>query len=368
MTGHTSSRRRGRRPRGALAAVAVGATMAVTACGGPGLQDLPVGHEAEGDSYSVTAVFDHADRLVPGAPVRIGQLTVGRVHGLSTDGRRADVRLSLRSDVDIPADAAAVIEVPSALGNPFVRIEPDGSTGDGPGEDDPTVPGGRMLADGDTIPPGRTRVGPELETSLATLGVLLNGSGLDQLQAVMTELDAAYGGRGAQVRGLIDHANALLGDVHAQRGDLDRTLAAMASLTGTLVRHQDDIDRALEQAAPMAARLAAQGDRISELVDSGADIAAHADALLSTSAARIGAEVDQVSRILAALSRFNSVDAETLRSANAFIAGFTSAIRGDYLVFDGALDIPQSLFELWAGERLPARPSPPPTPTAGGPR
>ncbi|GAA4807391.1 MCE family protein [Tomitella cavernea] len=367
MTAHTPSRLRGVRLRGTFAAVAAGTAMAVTACGGPGLQDLPVGHEAEGDSYSVTAVFDHADRVVPGAPVRIGQLTVGRVHDLSTDGRRADLRLSLRSDVDIPADAAAVIEVPSALGNPFVRIEPDRSPGDGPVEDGPAVGGGRMLADGDTIPLARTRVGPELESSLATLGLLLNGSGLDQLETVMTELDAAYGGRGTQVRGLIDDANALLGDVDSQRVEIDRTLAAMDSLTGTLARHQDDIDGALEQAAPMAALLAAQDDRIAALVDSGADIASHADALLSTSSGRIGAEIDQVSRILEALSRFNATDTETLRSANAFIAGFTSAIRGDYLLFDGALDIPRSLFELWAGERLPAAPSPPP-PAPGGPR
>ncbi|QDQ96610.1 MCE family protein [Tomitella fengzijianii] len=356
------TRRPHNRRRGVLAAVAatVAAGMSTAACG-PGLQDLPVGHEAEGDSYGVTAVFDHADRVMPGAPVRIGQLTVGRVHDLSTDGRAADVRLSLRSDVDIPADASAVIEVPSALGSPFVRIEPDGGAGDGPERG-----GERMLADGDTIPLARTRVGPELETSLATLGLLLNGSGLDQLQTVMAELDAAYGGRGGQVRGLIDDANTLLGDVDAQREGLDRTLAAMDSLTGTLAGHQDDIDRALVQAAPMATLLAAQGDRIADLVDSGADLAAHADALLSTSSVRIGAEIDQVSRILEALSGFNATDTDTLRSADEFIASFTSVIRGDYLLFDGALDIPRSLFELWAGERLPAASQPPPA--AGGPR
>src|SRR5699024_1463862 len=93
-----------------------------------GLQDLPLGRSAPGDDYLVTAVFDHADRVLVGTPVRVGQKTVGRVHGLSTDGRHARVDLSLAADVPLPEDVTARIRLPSALGDPYVRIAlPDGA-------------------------------------------------------------------------------------------------------------------------------------------------------------------------------------------------------------------------------------------------
>src|SRR5699024_60999 len=281
-------------------------------------------------SYHVTAVFDHADRVVRGAPVREGQLTIGRVHDLSTDGRRALVGLSLRSGVELPADVTATIELPSALGSPFIRIESDdpgpaGGSADGAPPDD-----GRMLTDGDTIPLSRTRVGPELESSLASLGVLLNGSGLDQLSTVMTELNEAFGGRGDQVRALIQDANTLLAATDRHEDEFNRTLASLDSMTGTLAAHQQELNRGLEAAAPMMSLLADQSDRISGLIDSGTGLAEKADTLLSTSGRRLGAEMDQIGLILDAMRSFNTTDTATLQSANAFIEAFSGVIKGDF--------------------------------------
>lgn len=368
----TASERAGRGRRrvvGALAAAlaaGLAATMAALTAGcSMGLQDLPVGREADGPSYHVTAVFDHADRVVRGAPVREGQLTIGRVHDLSTDGRRAMVGLSLRSDVQLPADVTAAIELPSALGGPFIRIESDGPAAHGGAAQ---ADDGRVLSDGDTIPLARTRVGPELESSLASLGLLLNGSGVDQLKTVMTELNKAYGGRGDQVRGLVEDANDLLATADEHEGEFNRTLAALDSMTGTLTAHQEELNRGLEAAAPMMSLLADQSDRISGLLDSSAALAQKADTLLTASGDRLGAEVDQIALILEAMRGFNANDTATLQSATTFIHAFSSVIEGDYITFDGALDVPESLYELWVGGRPPGHRDADAAAGTGGPR
>ncbi len=337
---------------GAAAAAALLAAGAVAGCG-PGLQDLPVGRTAQGPDYRVTAVFDHADRVVPGTPVRMGQEVIGRVHGLTTDGRTARVALSLRRDVPVPAGASVTIELPSALGNPFLRVTP------------PAGPAGAtgVLGDGDEIPVARTAVGPQIESSLAALGLLLTGSGLDQLRTVLTELDAAYGGRGAQVRELLDDAGSLATDVEAHRDDLERTLAAADAAAGTLAQHQDVLTRALDAAAPTVTVLAGQDDAFGRLLDAGAGIAAQAQGVLDAAGDDLGAEIDGAARVLTALRPFDDTDGPTLRAAGTFAAGFTSAVRGDYLVFDGALDVPESVYELWSGGTpapLPGAAAPPP--------
>lgn len=372
MTASTRAGRGRRRLAGATSAAvsaALTAMAALTAGCSVGLQDLPVGREADGPSYHVTAVFDHADRVVRGAPVREGQLTIGRVHDLSTDGRRAMVGLSLRSDVQLPADVTATIESPSALGGPFIRIGSDGSGAAGGDADaEAQADDGQVLSDGDIIPLARTRVGPELESSLASLGLLLNGSGFDQLKTMMTELNKAYGGRGDQVRGLVEDANALLATADEHEDEFNRTLAAMDSMTGTLAAHQEELNRGLEAAAPMMSLLADQSDRISGLLDSSTALAQKADTLLTTSGDRLGAEVDQIALILDAMRGFNRNDTATLQSATTFIHAFSSVIKGDYIAFDGAMDVPESLYELWVGGRPPGHRDADAAAGTGGPR
>lgn len=329
------------------AAAGAAAIAAASAAGcGAGLQDLPLGRGAPGESYRVTAVFDHADRVLAGTPVRVGQKTVGRVHGLATDGRHARVDLSLSADVPLPEDVTARIRLPSALGDPFIRIGlPGGSGGAQPDT-------GRKLRGGDVIPQERTTVGPELETSLASLGLLLNGSGIDQLNTVLTELNNAYGHNGATVRDLIARLNMLLGSISDHRGDLDRTLDAVDETTGRLVAHQQDLENGLDAAAPLLTLLAQQRGRIADLTSESAGIAENADALLQATSGDMGAEIDHLAQILGALRSFNDTDTATLHDTNRFIANFLSSIHGDYLVFDGALDVPQSVEELWSGGRL----------------
>ena len=183
-----------------------------------GLQDLPVGRSAQGRTMAVTVILPTAEGITIGADVRTGQKVVGRVSGMKLASYGASIRLSVRQDSMLPADTRASVELPSALGNPFVRLSaPNPAVTD-------TAP--RVLRDGDVIPPDRTELGPQIESALATFGALMSRSGVDQLATIVTELDKAFGGRSAKISAwsryafpfVIDAATELLSEWESRLG------------------------------------------------------------------------------------------------------------------------------------------------------
>ncbi|MBY6410793.1 MCE family protein [Rhodococcus sp. BP-252] len=303
-----------------------------------GLGELPIGRSADGNDYLVTAEFPRADRIRLGTEVRVGQHLVGRVHDLTTDGRGAQVGLSLEASTPLPADVTASLELPSALGEPYVRLEV------------PADPSSTILVDGDVIE--NTGIGPELENSLATLGLVLNGSGIDQLQGIVTEMNDAFGGRGPEIRELMHSADALLAKADAQQAEFDRVLIAAGAVSAALADNRATLDAGLAVAAPTMDLLVRQRDRISSLITTTSSLAENARELLGDNTDRLASGVDDLAVLLASIQGFNDSVTPTLDNMNQFIEGFDGAVHGDYLVFDGALDLPETVGELMTGGRV----------------
>jgi phospholipid/cholesterol/gamma-HCH transport system substrate-binding protein len=316
------------------------AGLCVSGCG-LGLQALPVGRTADGPSYRVTADFARADRIKLGTEVRIGQRIVGRVHDLSTDGHSAQIGLSLSESVPVPDNVAAQVELPSALGDPFIRLSM------------PASPSTGLLSEGSVIPPAQTQLGPDLESSMAILGMVLNGSGLDQLRTVITELNNAFGGRGENVKLLTERLNQTLGTIVQHQDDLNRALAAANTVAQQLADQQQVIDNGLDVAGPVLQLLISQRDKITALVDSTSALATQAKQVLGATSTQLGQGVDQTSQVLASIRGFNTEVGPALTNMNQFISRFSDAVKGDYLVFDGALDVPATISELVTGGKVP---------------
>lgn len=64
-----------------------------------------------------------------------------------------------------------------------------------------------------------------------------------------------------------------------------------------------------------------------------------------------------MARVLSSVQGWNDSITPTLNEMNNFIAGFDGAVRGDYLAFDGALDLPETVGELTTGGRIADVPS-----------
>lgn len=335
-----SKRRVGARLR--IVAGALAATMLLAGCG-IGLQDLPIGGSAGAGAISVTVQLESAIGLVHGAEVRFGQKVVGRISDMQVGAHGADVQVSLAGDLDLAADTAAVVELPTALGTPHIRLlDPD--------------TGGPRLADGDVIALSVTELGPRIESTLAGLGMLLDGGGVGRLETVVAELHTAFDGRAEQMAELTDFTADLLERAHAGREDFDAAVTAAAAVAERAAESGPLIDRGLDQVPDLVAVLAGQQQTLDDLLGATADLAAVGAQITAAAPDQMSTAATDAAAVVAALQDFSDRLAAGLDGMNRFMADFGRAVRGDYLTFVGTLDVPGTIDSLFFGPDGPPVP------------
>jgi phospholipid/cholesterol/gamma-HCH transport system substrate-binding protein len=303
-----------------------------------GIQDLPVGRSAQGRTMAVTVVLPTAEGITIGADVRNGQKVVGRVSDMALDTSGAAVQLSVSSDSGLPANAVASVELPSALGNPFIRLTA------------PEQPSARVLHDGDVIPPSQTELGPQIESALATFGALMSRSGVDQLATIVTELDRAFAGRSDKIRGLVESMSILTGKTREHQDAFDEALALAADISAQFVDQQATVDGYLDTLPRLVAMLDIQRAKLQTLLASTTALAATANSVFSqANTAQLVADAGQV---VSALGSYNDRLKDTLSTMTTLLTRVDASIHGDYMVFDGALDIPGTIDKLLTGGLL----------------
>lgn len=78
--------------------------------------------------YELIARFDKVDGLEPGSDVRISGIKVGTVLNQTLDPEtyRAEVRFTLREDIQLPADTSAAVVSNGLLGGKYLALVPGG--------------------------------------------------------------------------------------------------------------------------------------------------------------------------------------------------------------------------------------------------
>lgn len=82
----------------------------------------------EDGGYELIARFDKVDGLERGSDVRISGIKVGTVldQTLDPETYRAEVRFSLREDIQLPADTSAAVVSNGLLGGKYLALVPGG--------------------------------------------------------------------------------------------------------------------------------------------------------------------------------------------------------------------------------------------------
>nr|WP_240519235.1 MCE family protein [Amycolatopsis antarctica] len=231
-----------------MIAVSAVAALALTGCGDfTGIYDIPLpgGADLGASPYTIKVQFRDVLDLVPQAGVKVNEVPVGRVDtiGLAQDGWTAEVTVLVNSDVQLPANALANLRQSSLLGEKYVELTPPA-----PDQSSGAVQG--RLGEGALIPVERTNRNVEVEEVLGALSMLLNGGGVEQLNTITKELNNATEGRTADIRGLLDNANALVTNLDQQSGDITRALDGLNRLSSTLNEQKDQLANAVDNLAP----------------------------------------------------------------------------------------------------------------------
>lgn len=171
----------------------------------------------------VTMVTVKADRaglqLAKFGDVRINGALVGQVREVSQDGEEASIQLAIEPDAaeQIPANISVQILPTTLFGQKYVAlVRPDAPSG--------------TLSDGDVIPSDRVETNVELSRILANLFPLLRAVRPADLNATLSALATALGGRGEQIGTTMDQLGQYVEEIDSVLPTLREDLIALADV------------------------------------------------------------------------------------------------------------------------------------------
>lgn len=232
--------------------------LASTGCAFQGLNSLPlpgtVGRGRDAAVYHVEIA--NVGTLEANSPVMLNDVVVGTVDNMTFSDWRADVAISVRPNVVVPANAVASVGQTSLLGSMHLELNPPvGQT-----------PNGR-LQPGATIPLSRTSVYPSTEQTLSSLSVVLNGGGLGQIGDIVHNFSAAMSGHQDQIRDLLTRFDDFVGTLNTQRDNLVGFIQDLNRLTETFAGQRDVITQALHKIPPALDVLVRERPRITTALE-----------------------------------------------------------------------------------------------------
>lgn len=289
----------------------------VTACG-PTMADMPLpGNGVSGETIELKVRFDEALNLAQGAQVKVNGVYSGKVRSVTTEDFKALATLQVRTSANVRADASARLRYTTPLGELFVDVaNPDK---------------GRVLRNGETLDPKRSTTAPTVEDALSSASLLVNGGGLNQLQTVTDQLNAAIGGREDTVRELLTQANVFLSEANATTADIDRALRALAAVSTIANENRGTIRAALRDLRPAAAVLRENTPEFTELLAKVTAFSGTANEVVGKTRADLLQMTREVSPVLQEFLDSRAVLGPSLRALVSASNILDQVVPGDYV-------------------------------------
>ncbi len=308
-----------------VAAVASWVLITTTGCAFDGLNSLPLPGTAGRGSGAATYHVEIANvgTLESNSPVLINDVVVGSVGKMVLRDWHADVEISVRPDVIVPANAVVRVGQTSLLGSMHLELNPP-----------PGQPASGRLQPGSTIGLQRSSTYPSTEQTLSSLSVVVNGGGLGKVGSLISEFDAALGGREDKVRDLLTHLDDFVGVLDTQRDNINASITALNTLASTLAGQSDVITQALQRIPPALDVLIKERPRITTALEKFRVFSNTATGLINASHADLVANLKNLEPTVRALADVGpSLDTVLAFAPNyPYPQNFIDrAIRGDYL-------------------------------------
>jgi phospholipid/cholesterol/gamma-HCH transport system substrate-binding protein len=233
--------------RGARRTTAIGSgALMLAGCQFGGLNSLNMpgtaGHGA--GSYSVTVELPDVATLPQNSPVMVDDVTVGSISGVDAVQRAdgsfyASVRVSLESNVKLPANTTANVAQTSLLGSQHIDLAPPAG--------EPPV---GQLRNGSTIKLSQGSRYPTTEEVLSALGMVVNKGNLGALQDITNEAYNAVAGRQGTFADLIPRLAEFTASLDRQTDDIIAAAEGLNRVAGVLASHNDSLRRVLDSLPP----------------------------------------------------------------------------------------------------------------------
>jgi phospholipid/cholesterol/gamma-HCH transport system substrate-binding protein len=315
--------------------LAIGCCVMVTGtgCAFHGLNSLPlpgaVGRGPDADVYHVELA--NVITMESNSPVMIDDVVIGSVGPMTVKDWHANVQISVKHDVVIPANVEASIGQTSLLGSMHLELNPPLGQ-----------PGVGRLRPGATIPLSRSSTYPSTEQTLSSLSLIINGGGLSQIGEIIHNFSAALAGRGGAVRDLINRFDTFVGTLDQQRDNIVASIQALDQLGGTFAAQHDVLTQALRNVPPALDVLIKERPRLTAALDGLRKFSNTATGLINDTQADLVRNLKNLEPTVKGLADVGP-DIDTALAALSvfpFTQNFVDrAVRGDYFNLHVILDL-----------------------------
>ena len=212
------------------------------------------------DRKTLTALFPRAISVYEGSDVRVLGVPVGTVDSVTPSGTDVVVTMTYDAEVQIPAEAEAVIISPSVVGDRYVQLTP-------------AYTGGEMLADNATLEADRTAVPLELDQiyeNLDKLNVALGPNGANRNGALsdLLEVTAAnFGGQGEQFHQTIEDFGKFSETLSDNREEFFSSTRSLQGFISTLAENDATVRRFNQSMADVSTVLEGEREELSAALE-----------------------------------------------------------------------------------------------------
>lgn len=317
----------------ALAGAGCCVAVTLSGCSFQGLNSLPlpgaVGRGSDAVTYHVQIA--NVATLESNSPVMINDVVVGSVGKMTVDHWHADVEVSVKPDVVVPANAVASVGQTSLLGSMHLALNPPIGQ----------APSGR-LQPGATIGLNEASTYPSTEQTLSSLSAVVNGGSLGQIGEVIHNFNTALSGREPQIRDLLSRLDNFVGVLDAQRDNIIADIQQLRRVANTFAGQQDVIDKALKDIPPALEVLDRERPRLTTALQKLGTFSDTATGLVNDSGQELVTNLQNLEPALRALADIGPDLNDALNWATAFPYGpdFADKItKGDYINLNATFDL-----------------------------
>ncbi|TDD91764.1 MCE family protein [Actinomadura darangshiensis] len=206
--------------------------------------------------YRISAQFSDSRGLQPGFDVTYLGVAIGKIQSVRLDGGKVVVRLAIDKGERVPQGVTATAALKSAIGEPYVDLQPARGRVDAP-----------AMHPGDVIPLSRTSVSESYGDLFASVTKAVNGLDPENLKIVTRELARGLDGRGDTLRLSVDGASQLARTFASNTGTLDSLITNLGLLTGVLAGKRADLATGITATADITSSLAEVNDSLVRIRD-----------------------------------------------------------------------------------------------------
>lgn len=291
------------------------------------------------------AMFRTAIGIYPNADVRVLGVPVGKVDQVTPQGQLVRVDFHVDSDVQVPADAKAIVVAQTVVADRFIQLAP-------------VYTQGATLAEGTVIPVERTASPAEFDDLLAAaqkLSTALGPQGANSTGAVSQALTTAarnLQGNGQQLNTTLDNTSQAINTLSANRENLAGTVKNLQSFTSNLKDDDPQVREFTQRFAQVNGFLADErqdlGDTLKELSGALGDVAK----FVKDNRKEIHDNVDQLHDVLKTVNNERIAIEQVLETAPTGLDGLVNAYNAGSATLDTRTDLLGTLVCL-LGSQIP---------------